>query len=366
MSWTARRPAILLAAAALVAVGLPSGAVRGQSLLDRPDAVTGDWVGASGTLYFHFVHRFSESGAPEHKVSNVPTFLVAAGLPMRLLAGLHYATNSQLAPRYPNEHEFFLRWSPIQQREGAPLDLGGQVGYNIAAEGVDGELSLARRQGPVRAIVAARVLSNPYAVGETRFALAGGGTLRLGRWVALAGDIATMLESEEGTEAAWSAGIHLAIPQTPHSLSLHASNINAGTLQGVSRGGDAVRYGFEFTVPLTLGRYFGRGRDDVAEPAPAPAMPADAGRAAPAAGALQRARIASFAYAPARIEIAAGTTVEWRNDDQMAHTVTASDSSFASPLLQPGDVWRHTFATPGSFDFYCSPHPFMKGAVVVR
>jgi plastocyanin len=340
--------------------------VRAQSLLDRPDAVTGDWVGTSGTLYFHFVHRFSESGAPEHKVSNVPTFLVAAGLPMRLLAGLHYATNSQLAPRYPNEHEFFLRWSPLQQREGAPLDLGGQVGYNIAAEGVDGEVSIARRQGPVRAIVAARVLSNPYAVGETRFALAGGGTLRLRRWVALAGDIATMLEADEGTEAAWSAGVHLAIPQTPHSLSLHASNINAGTLQGVSRGGDAVRYGFEFTVPLTLSRYFGRGPDDVVAPAPAPAMPTDNDRAAPATGPLQRARIASFAYAPARIEITAGTTVEWRNDDQMAHTVTASDSSFASPLLQPGDVWRHTFATAGSYDFYCTPHPFMKGVVVVR
>ena len=368
MNRASMRLVVLLAPAALLTTIVPARAAGAQSLLDRPDAVSGDWVGTSGTLYFHFVHRFSESGAPEHKVSNVPTFLVAAGLPMHLLAGMHYATNSQLAPRYPNEHEFFLRWAPLRQRDGSPLDLGGQVGYNIAAEGVDGELSLARRQGPARAIVAARVLSNPYVAGETRFAVAGGGTLRLGRWIALAGDVATLLEREAGTETAWSAGIHLAIPQTPHSLSLHATNINAATLQGASRGDDEVRYGFEFTVPLTLGRYFTGGRGGAATPAQpaAAAAPADSARPAPVGGEILRASIASFAYAPARLEIAAGTTIEWRNDDQLAHTVTASDASFASPLLQPGDIWRHTFTTPGSFDFYCTPHPFMKGVVVVR
>jgi plastocyanin len=353
----------LLAPAALLAAGAPVVATA-QSLLDRPDAVTGDWVGNSGTLYFHFVHRFMASDPPERKVSNVPTFLLAAGLPMNLLVGAHYASNSNLAPRYPNEHEFFLRWAALRQRDGSPLDLAGQVGYNLAAEGIDGELSLARRQGPVRAILAGRVLSNPYVSGETRFVVAGGGTLRLGRWVALAGDAGTMLEKDEGVKTAWSAGLHVAIPQTPHSLSLHATNINAGTLQGASRGGDDVRYGFEFTVPLTLSRYFGGGG------APAAATPSGPAPAAPSgqqgAGEVFRARIASFAYAPARIEIAAGTTVEWRNDDQLAHTVTAADTSFSSPLLQPGDVWRHTFAAPGTYDFYCTPHPFMKGVVVVR
>jgi plastocyanin len=356
-----------LAPAALLAAGAPVAA-SAQSLLDRPDAVSGDWVGNSGTLYFHFVHRFTASDAPDRKVSNVPTILLAGGLPMNLLVGWNYASNSNLAPRYPNEHEFFVRWAALRQQNGAPLDIAGQVGYNLAAEGVDGELSLARRQGPVRAIVAGRVLSNPFVSGETRFVLAGGGTLRLGRWVALAGDAATMLEKDDGVEAAWSAGIHLAIPQTPHSLSLHATNINAGTLQGTSRGGDEVRYGFEFTVPLTLSRYFGGGRNaPPAQPAPTPATPGPGAQPVPAAaGELFRARIVSFAYAPARIEVTAGTTVEWRNDDQLAHTVTANDASFSSPLLQPGEVWRHTFATPGTYDFYCTPHPFMKGVVVVR
>ena len=84
-----------------------------QSLLDRPPNMSGDWAGASGTLYFHFAHRFATSSAPERKVSNVPTFLVAAGLPRRLLAGFNYSTNSTLAPRFPNEWEVFARWMPL-------------------------------------------------------------------------------------------------------------------------------------------------------------------------------------------------------------------------------------------------------------
>ena len=67
---------------------LPIGA-GGQSLLERPPNVSGNWVGAPGTIYFNFVHRFATSDAPERKVSNVPTFLLAAGLPKRLLAGFN-------------------------------------------------------------------------------------------------------------------------------------------------------------------------------------------------------------------------------------------------------------------------------------
>ena len=78
-----------------------SSRAEAQSLLDRSPNLSGDWVGAPGTLYFHFVHRFTVSDAPQRKVSNVPTFLVAAGLPKRLLAGFNYSTNSTLAPNFP-------------------------------------------------------------------------------------------------------------------------------------------------------------------------------------------------------------------------------------------------------------------------
>src|SRR6476659_11020047 len=101
----------------------------GQSLLDRSPNVSGDWTGAPGTLYFNFVHRFATSGKPERKVSNVPTFLLAAGLPKHFLAGLSYSTNSTLAPRFPNEWEAFARWAPLSEDYGAPVDVGGQIGY---------------------------------------------------------------------------------------------------------------------------------------------------------------------------------------------------------------------------------------------
>lgn len=365
-----RRAARALVLAAALGVPARAGA---QSLLDRPPNLSGGWVGNSGTLYFNFLHRFTSSDAPVRKVSNVPTFTVAAGLPLRTMAGLHYATNSALAPAYPNEWEFWARHALLQQDAGAPVDLAGQVGYNLSAEGVDAEVSLARRTGPLRLVTAARVLSDPLEAGERRFAVAGGGTVRISRYFALAGDVATLTDRADGEEVAWSAGLHLAIPLTPHTLSLQAGNTNAYTLQGMSRGDGTVRYGFEFTIPLTLSRWFGPGATGghgVAAVPPPPGVPAPTPTvdvaAARAAGTLREAGTRNMAFAPARIEVAAGTTVQWTNNDPLAHTVTAADGSFDSGLLQPGQTWAHTFTAPGTYDVSCTPHPFMKGVVIVR
>jgi plastocyanin len=353
---------IATAAACLALLGAPAAA-GAQSLLERPPNLTGGWVGNPGTLYFNFIHRFTASPAPDRKVSNVPTFTVAAGLPRHTLVGFHYATNSALAPRYPNEWELWIRHQPFSEDRGAPFDVAAQVGYNLAAEGVDGELSLARRLGRSRVTGVARVLSDPFEAGRTRFALGGGATLGITRHIALAGDAATLLNRAEGERVAWSAGVQLGIPLTPHTLSLHAANTNAYTLQGTSRGEDRVRYGFEFTVPLTLARWFGPGARPHGAPPPPP--PAAGAEGAPA-GPVVRAGMRSLAYAPARIEVAAGTTVEWTNQDPLAHTVTADDGSFDSGLIAPGGRWRRTFDTPGEYPFTCTPHPFMKGTVVVR
>ncbi|MBC7789169.1 MAG: cupredoxin family copper-binding protein [Anaerolineae bacterium] len=382
--------------------------VVSQSLLDRPPNLSGGWVGNSGTLYFNFLHRFTESGEPEHKVSNVPTFLVAAGLPKRTLLGFNYATNSQLALRFPNEWEFFGRFAALLQDEGSPIDLAAQAGYNLAAEGADAEVSLGRRVGPARIMSAARVLSDPIESGKTRYAIAGGGTLRLGRFLALAGDVASLTSREAGERVAWSAGLHMAIPTTPHTLSLQAANTLTSTLQGSSRGGDDVRYGFEFTIPLTLRRYFGAGArppshggeevpaapdttrvatPDIDARTPAPGVPAPAPPdslisdsmkvvtpdidvrtrdTARTARAVRNASIRNFAFTPGRIEIAAGTTVQWKNNDPVAHTVTATDGSFNSGLIEYGKTYSRTFTERGTYNYYCIPHTFMKGVIVVR
>src|SRR4051812_46124758 len=132
-----------------------------QTVLDRTPNLDGAWVGASGMLHFNFLHRFTASSEPERKVTNTPTFLLAAGLPHKTLIGAYYASNSELSPRYPNEWEFFGRIAVLDQVSGAPLDLSAQAGYNLAADQPDGELALARRQGPVRVLGVARVLGDP-------------------------------------------------------------------------------------------------------------------------------------------------------------------------------------------------------------
>ena len=327
----------------------------GQTATDRPPVLSGDWVGFPGIVYFNFIHRFSESGAPEHKVVSFPTFLLAAGLPWHSLAGVSYATNSALVPRFPNEHEYFLRLAPYSQPRGGLFDLAMQAGYNDAATGADGELSLARQSGPLRILAGVRGLKALGGSSGVGVAVVGGAVLHLNRYVALAGDVGGLTKRDSGQKLAWSGGLQLQIPLTPHTLSLQATNVNSNTLQGSSRGTSRVRYGFEFTIPVTLRRYFG---PRAAQPEVAPATAAH--------GAVVSVPIQGMSFRESRLEITGGTTVEWKNNDPLAHTVTAVDGSFRSPLIEPGQSWRYTFDKPGEYAYFCTPHPFMRGVVVVR
>jgi plastocyanin len=341
---------------------LVPGPLGAQSLLDRPPNLTGGWVAGTGTLQFNFVHRFQRSDPPERKISNTPSFLMAIGLPMRTMVGFTYATNSALSPRYPNEWEFLARMAVFSELEGAPLDLSIQAGYNLSAEGLDGEISAAKVLGPVRVMAAGRSLADPFASGR-ELGAGGGVTIRISRFLAVGGDAATVFGRPAGRleEAAWSAGVHVAIPNTPHTLSFHATNANTATLQGMSRGGANTRFGFEFTVPVTLARYFGSRRGTGPDSA-APAGPTQP----PGDSPVVRATMKNLAFIPRRIEIVAGTTVAWKNDDPLDHTVVAEDRSFDSGLIRSGDTWHRTFSRPGTYQITCTPHPFMKVTVVVK
>ena len=321
-----------------------------QSVLDRPPNLSGGWLGTSGTLQFNFVHRFGVGDAPTRKVTNSPTFLLSYKLPAPLLLGFNYATSSDIAAAFPNEWEFFARYG----RGGIAL----QGGYNQAAERFDGELTLRRTFGSLRAMAVGRVLSNGYASDTTRYAVGGGATVRLNRWFALAGDVASLLDRRMGEELAWGAGLQIEIPYTPHSLSLQVTNTNTATLQGVSRGLDRVRGGFESTTPFPLSGYFGGKK---------PAAGGAAAGAAAAPGAAGTAvEMKGVAFLPNRIEVTAGATVTWTNNDPLAHSVTADDNSWDSGLIDPGKAFSRTFTQPGEYAVHCTPHPFMKAVIVVR
>jgi plastocyanin len=338
-----------------------------QTVLDRTPNLAGAWVGSPGVLHFNFVHRFSISSAPERKVTSTPTFLLAGGFPARTLLGVHYATNSELSPRYPNEWEFFGRVAPLDQESGAPIDASAQVGYNLSAEGFDGEAAVARRQGRLRVLAALRVLADPGENGGADVALASGVVIRLTRHVTVSADVASLTERAPGEKVAWGAGLNLAIPRTPHTLSLHATNTNNATLQSSSRGTDKTRYGFEFTIPVTLSRYFGGGGPRPAPGAPPPQPAQERGVDTTAGGRKSiSAGIQDFLFRPARLDIPAGTTIVWTNNGQVVHTVSAQDGSFESGPIEPGVQRSITFSRPGTFAFHCTPHPFMRGVIVVR
>jgi plastocyanin len=76
--------------------------------------------------------------------------------------------------------------------------------------------------------------------------------------------------------------------------------------------------------------------------------------------------IADFSFTPATITINQGDTVTWINDGPTPHSATANNGSFDTGILKKGGSGSHTFNEAGSFSYYCKPHPFMKGTVVVQ
>src|SRR5258705_13904255 len=88
--------------------------------------------------------------------------------------------------------------------------------------------------------------------------------------------------------------------------------------------------------------------------------------AAPAQAADAEVQIDQFAFAPQRVTVKAGTTVTWINDDDIPHTVASSSKLFKSKPLDTEDKFSFTFTTPGSYEYFCSIHPHMTGAIVVE
>ena len=88
--------------------------------------------------------------------------------------------------------------------------------------------------------------------------------------------------------------------------------------------------------------------------------------ATPAAGSPAEIEIRNFQFVPAVVEIAAGATVTWTNDDEEIHTISSRDGSFSSPGIDGEQRFSFRFEKPGTYEYGCALHPQMKGTVVVR
>ena len=88
--------------------------------------------------------------------------------------------------------------------------------------------------------------------------------------------------------------------------------------------------------------------------------------AAPAAPPSHTVTIASFAFSPKVLTVNAGDSVTFVNKDQEAHTVVATNRAFSSSGLDTNDAWTVRLTKPGTYDYFCSLHPYMKGELIVR
>jgi plastocyanin len=86
-------------------------------------------------------------------------------------------------------------------------------------------------------------------------------------------------------------------------------------------------------------------------------------------------------FYPETTRIKVGDTVEWRNQSSFTHSVNADPArfpedvsipagaaAFDSGRLASGEVYRHTFAVPGTYRYVCLPHVDlgMTGTVIVE
>ena len=75
--------------------------------------------------------------------------------------------------------------------------------------------------------------------------------------------------------------------------------------------------------------------------------------------------IEGFAFVPQNINIVAGDTVRWTNNDTPPHTSTSDTMVWDSGTLNNGDTFEFTFNTVDSYPYHCEIHPSMTGTVNV-
>src|SRR5690242_21467726 len=75
-------------------------------------------------------------------------------------------------------------------------------------------------------------------------------------------------------------------------------------------------------------------------------------------------KMAQVAYAPAQVSAHVGDTIEWTNDDIVAHTATARNGAWEL-MIEPKSKASVTLKSPGAIEYYCRLHLNMVGSIVV-
>lgn len=117
-----------------------------------------------------------------------------------------------------------------------------------------------------------------------------------------------------------------------------------------------------FTIAAATGAF---AQDKIALPnegiIPASEVPADA----------TIVEIDKLKYVTPELTVATGTTVYWVNKEVMPHNVafkkeTVGADAFRGTMMKKDEAFAITFSEAGEFDYFCTPHPFMRGKVTVE
>lgn len=90
-----------------------------------------------------------------------------------------------------------------------------------------------------------------------------------------------------------------------------------------------------------------------------------------------RVQIIGNSYHPKVAVVPPGTEIEWVNEDVFAffqgefsgvHDVVTSDAPehFSSPMLAHAERFTKVLTQKGSYTYYCTPHPYMEGVILVE
>ena len=97
-------------------------------------------------------------------------------------------------------------------------------------------------------------------------------------------------------------------------------------------------------------------------PAPSPA-PTPSPAPAPTSVEI---KMSGFVFVPVTATVAVGTMVTWINQDSVPHTITSDTGLFNSGNLAPNASFSYSFTQRGTFAYYCTIHPTMKGKIIVE
>jgi len=77
-------------------------------------------------------------------------------------------------------------------------------------------------------------------------------------------------------------------------------------------------------------------------------------------------KLVDYNYSPARIAVTTGTKVTFTNVGTQPHNAAGADSGgWDTGLLSTGETASVTFNKPGTYNYICTPHPYMIGQIVV-